>query len=105
MRFNYDGIDYVIEFQRELKPRKIQTGRTLSRVVMKRYPDTTVRILKSSPGALPGEVYREATVGCSVHDQFTLERGRIAALRAVSRTLETGFKQALWYAYLTRKTV
>jgi len=94
MKFTYEGSTYLIEFERKKHKRKLGGLTT--------FPDTTVRILVSRPNRLPGELYRTATVGCSIHDKFSLERGRLAALRLVSMTLDKDFKKALWTNYINR---
>lgn len=98
MKFSYEGSIYWIEFMR--KPRERKVGGLTT------YPATTVRIFKASSDGLSMELFREATAGYSYTNetrQFTLEGGRLAALRLVSGSLPKGCKRALWDAYMTRK--
>lgn len=97
MRFMYGEDLFEIEFQRTKRQRALGGPKT--------FPDTTVRLLRYKPDGQFSEIYREATVGCSIYDKFTLEGGRLAALRAISRTLGKDFKRTMWSTYLNRKLV
>jgi hypothetical protein len=95
MKFNYDGKSYVIEFERQRR-KALLNGAAPSRL-------TTARVVDITAGTLPGKVYREVSSACAVVDQFNYEKGRIAALRLLSLTLDKGFKKAMWTAYINRK--
>lgn len=98
MKFTYLGATYEIEFQRQRRER--------ARGGLTTYPATTVRLIRSEAGKLPGELVREATVGYSVTNEnrkFTLEGGRISALRAITPTLDKDLRRVLWGAYVNRK--
>lgn len=104
MKFTVNGNEYVIEFERQF--RQIHSGydHAKNEPIFKRsrYPYTTVRIIENRKGAFPGKVYREATVGAHYTEAFSLEKGRLNALRLVSKTLDKPFKKALWTAYMER---
>lgn len=122
MKFKYNDDTYIIEFQRTFKERKFLSPREkkeLAAVIEKqkaegkepvgkkfytKYPQTTVRLIRNKVNALPGEVFREATVGCNTvkHDKFTLDKGRVEALRKITPTLDKGFRHAMWTAYSNR---
>lgn len=97
MRFSYDGHEYSISFKRETK----DITRFNGEVVKSRFPITTVTLSKKT-GDKQYELVREASVKTSKGDEFTFEKGRLAALRSVSRTLDKPFKKALWKAYISR---
>jgi hypothetical protein len=97
MEFKFNGDNYEIEFSRNRRAKNTtDKGLPPSRL-------TTVRIIKSQPDKLPGEIYREASSACSVLDPFNAEKGRLAALRVITPTLSKGFRAAMWNAYINRK--
>ena len=102
MRFTHNGINYVLDFQREHKP----VTKVINKTVItgpSQFPYTTVTLYTRLPdGKL--EVYRTATVGCHFRDRklFTLERGRLHAMRLMSKTLDVGLKQVMWLMYMGR---
>lgn len=95
MKFTYNGDSYEIEFQRQRRKKQLAEGQAPSRL-------TTVRIIRSQPGKLPGEIVAQTSVACSTLDNFVAERGRLAALKLVSKTFSKGFKKVLWDAYINR---
>lgn len=118
MRFTHEGRTYVIEFQREYRMKDalvLQEDGTekIESVPATRYPDTTAYVLEVKPSTADatGDTgkeervpYRSYRVGCWHRDGFTLERGRLNALRGITRSnsLSYNFKQALWNAYIKR---
>lgn len=108
MRFDHDGKTYALDFQRDYK--LIRLGEINGEVLTapSRYPYTTARVLEVDQ-ALPvyeWPVYRTATVGCWHKEPvFRLERGRLHALRLLSRTLNREMKVKVWDTYMGRHDV
>lgn len=103
MRFTFNGSEYSISFNRKHKEVLRYTGE----VVQSTFPYTFVtieKVTRSEDGKIiiSRDVVREASVGVLNGDSFTYEKGRLAALRSVSRTLDYDFKKAVWKAYMTR---
>jgi hypothetical protein len=106
MRFTYNDKTYVLEFSR--KHRERADGQSLVTTVrpMSTHPYTTVKVIEVDPrNPAHRYLYREATVGCWHKEVFTLERGRIHALRAVGKNMPADFKAAMWKAYTDRETI
>ncbi len=108
MRFSYEGQDFSIEFERQNREVKYEDGSSHGVRAPSTKPHTTVRLIITPPtieGVVSAGhiVFRTATVGCWHKDRFSLEKGRIHALRAVGRTLTKGFRTAMWAAYTNRK--
>lgn len=103
MRFTFDGKDYTIEFQRSFRER-VKTNLAGDDVVTKSTkPYTTVTLLEADLGRPQAKTtYRTATVGCWHKDKFSLETGRVRALRSMTRTLPKAMKPVLWKAYHDR---
>lgn len=108
MRFKVADKEYQIEFRR-FEAHHYAPDPAENYKVNRRYtnskPATQVQLLVVDPTKRRGEweVYREATVKFWKADRFSSERGRIAALREVSRTLDTSYKKAMWECYCNRK--
>jgi hypothetical protein len=104
MEFKYHGKTYRIEFQRKTRPIvKHDNVSGLETFEPGRYPDTTVRLVIVGPGAFDKAIFREATVGCWHKEKgFSLEKGRIAALRLVTAAIDKEMRPLLWKAYHTR---
>lgn len=102
MRFRLDDSVFRIVFRRERKDVEYTTPDGQRATTLSKNPFTTVFVYRDKDGALPGEVFRTATVGCSTSDTYTAEEGRKAALRAISKTLDKPFKRELWGAYILR---
>ena len=111
MRFDFEGKTFAIDFERQRPrvhlPYPIQRSQgNVVRVCQEaRYPSTTVNILevRQDLPAREWSIYRTATVGCWHRDHFNRERGRLNALKLVTRTIPDGMKPRLWNAYLSRK--
>jgi hypothetical protein len=115
LRFEVDGVPFRIEFQRDWMkvPYYGEDGEKVGEAIAT-HPYTTVKLVQLHPETgKPVEVFREATVGCSPYDTYTLESGRRWALRSVTRTLNhlndadknawyKRFKSIMWQTYLTR---
>lgn len=109
MSFEADGKMFVIEFKRKKKPVHVIDPfvRQVRRQIESTYPYTTCTVFEVDEGPRCfWKVYRTYTVGCFKRDQFNLEAGRKAALRAISlgTSLTKKFKAAMWKAYLERPT-
>ena len=106
MRFEFDGRSYYITFQRkhrEYLRHDYETGLDFN--VKSKYPDTTVTIFETDPAhPLDKKVFRTATVGCWREDHFSLEKGRVRALRLATVTCPLAMKPLLWKAYHDRKS-
>lgn len=103
MRFEHKGKLYALEFSRDYRQISYKEGLT----VRSERPYTTVTILEiTEPDKRVQsirKVYRTATVGCWHKEPvFTLEKGRLHALRAVSKSVDKDFKRAMWDAYQKR---
>lgn len=104
MRFTFKGLTYLIEFQRRAKTVVVRNADGTEKFVPGKYPDTVARLLEEDPAKpLAQKVYREATVGCWHREpNFSLETGRIRALRMITKTIEKGMKPLMWKAYHDR---
>ena len=105
MKFEHEGATYFLDFQRDYK--QVEVGNTAGEVVRtaSHYPSTTVILWKQRENPLAPELYRTATVGCWHKDTFTLEKGRLNAMRLMSRTLSKEMKRKMWASYMNRKVV
>jgi hypothetical protein len=118
MKFEYDGVSYLIEFERTTKDRPAHLAYRVG--LVKRVPkavQTTARILKvTGPLKTDRELFREYTVGHHFRDKFSLEGGRKAALTMalydaptkgggkalMGKTLSKDFRTVVWNAYHNR---
>lgn len=94
MRFVHEGKTYALEFQRthrDIRRYQKVKGKTKAiETVSTRYPYTTVNLLELGPedpktGKPTSTIYRTGTVGCWFRDRFSLEDGRLAAMRFMVR--------------------
>lgn len=110
MRFVVDDQEYRIEFERKYKliivrydydPVKDQHNPVYERA---KFPYTTANIFKVVNGK--DILFRTYTVGAHFKERFTLESGRVNALRMITKgnSLSKAFKKALWDAYHERVT-
>lgn len=113
MQFTHDGQTYRLEFERSHKKIvQVRDGR-VKELDKSKYPYTTVKLFELKVG-VPKRLIQSATVGCFVHDRYSNEEGRKAALRALvayfkknmvnpadSETLlkYKAFATAIWDAY------
>lgn len=81
------------------------------RPIPTRYPYTTVTVCEVTRGENGRDVFtpvRTATSGAYHKERFTLEKGRLAALRILfpkhtkHDAAERAFKEAVWNAYINR---
>jgi hypothetical protein len=100
MRFKFNGETFIIEFRRH--PGLIPDRPDLPLRVSTRYPSTTVFLSREREGGVR-EPYLTSTVGAYHKDRFTKEKGRLAALRVVSKSCSKAFRKALFDAYIGRK--
>jgi hypothetical protein len=120
MRFRLDDSEFRIVFKREhkdvtyLKQKVDEDGRPIFDIfanplfekvqAKSKFPSTTVTIFRDRDNAIPGEVFRTATVACHHRESYSPEQGRLNALRLVSKTLDKEFKTLLWETYMGEKT-
>ena len=107
MQFEYDGYKYKIEFQRNYKMVRVGVDKQTppnDLFQASRHPYTTVILWKHEKDRTSFTLHRTATVGCwHKEGRFTLEVGRLRALKAISRTLSDGLKKAMWASYMNRE--
>ena len=103
MKFSVDGVQYFLDFKREYKMVPSGYDKVAKAQIMKesKYPYTTANLWKQEAGKLPG-IYRSATVGAYRGDRYTNERGRVIALRALTKGMDLFMRQAVWTAYSHR---
>jgi hypothetical protein len=80
-----------------------ESGIPIVNLVPSKFPYTTVNIVELGEKRSDDTIYRTATSGCYHQDKFSLEEGRLHALRLVSKTLDKPMKKAMWNAYMNRK--
>ena len=109
MRFDYNGKTYCISFKRDHK--MVPAPNQLEVVKMSKFPYTTANIDICQPEPLLGgrlvvvvEGWRTATVGCWHREKkFSTEKGRVRALRQITRTVPVEMKPLMWNAYNSRR--
>jgi hypothetical protein len=115
MRFEFEGVSYLIEFERSTRERPSHAQpKKLGEVAKKTQVLTTARILKVvGPKKEDVEVVRRYTVGHHYKDRLNYEAGRKYALALalydaptkgggeplVGTRLPKAFKTAVWNAY------
>ena len=111
MRFQVDGTTYALDFQREHKyvhvpyPKQTKGGNKIMETKRSTHPYTTVRVVVVDDSVPPKQwkTAFEATVGCwHKEDKFTIEKGRLEALRKINRIIPPDMKSPMWNAYLQR---
>lgn len=104
MKFTYKGKDYVIEFQRRNKHVTRYRPDGTQFYLESKYPSTIARLVEIDPAKpLAEKIFREASVGCWHQEpQFSLEKGRIRALRMITMTIDKDMKPLMWDAYHNR---
>lgn len=104
MKFSVAGVNYELEFTRSHRqvPSGFDHEKKEQIFVPSRFPYTTVKVFRVRKEQKP-EVWRETTVGAHWSEVYTHERGRLHALRLVSKTLNKAFKKAMWESYVNRK--
>lgn len=97
MRFEFEGQKYILEFQRDFKETTVN-----GEIKKASKPYTTVNLVRFEDDK--PVVHRTATVGCWHRDVYTLEKGRLGALRLMTKGngLSKEFKRVLWKAYMER---
>lgn len=98
MRFEHNGDSFALSFRREYRDRINEKGDT----VKSTKPYTTVELYKQEGDKFT--LFRTATVGCWHKDDYRLEKGRLGALRFLSKgnSLSQEFKAAMWKSYMER---
>ena len=102
MKFEYEGSTYRIEFQRDKK--KLHRPGIVDGAEST-YPYTTARLLKHfKDDVMEGyETIAHAQVGCWHKEaKFTLEQGRVEALRKLTKELPKDLRREVWKAYHER---
>jgi hypothetical protein len=106
LRFEYEGEPYAIEFSREHRKVPVVISQNYDHKVVDRvdskYPYTTARVVSITRNGTRGTVLYTATTGCATVDKFTLERGRIVALRKLTKKVSKAFRKAIWTCYQDR---
>lgn len=110
--FDYEGKSYVVDFERTkrvvgFKPYAIQPPGTTDRIMCpmySTYPDTTVVVREMVPEKTSKEwpVIWQAKARYCPKDKFSLEAGRVHALRKLTDTVlkdQKGVAKGLWEAY------
>lgn len=112
MRFVFETRLFAIEFRRDYrKIERVDENGKLHKVQTK-FPYTTCNILELDPTSRNekgfithknSKVFQTATVGAwHKEPNFTLETGRLRALRNVTRTLPKEMRPLVWDAYFGR---
>ena len=105
MRFMYDNQEHEILFNREHKiVTVIDREKNEKRDEISKFPTTTVMLLKVEVGkkAREWEVPYQAEASCFKGDKFTVEAGRIWALKKLTPLLPEDMRPVVWNAYLNR---
>ena len=105
MRFMYDNQEWEILFNRDHKiVEVIDREKNEKRQEISKFPTTKVMLLKVEPGkkAREWEVPFKAEASCFKGDKFTVEAGRIWALKKLSPMLPEDMRPVVWNAYLNR---
>ena len=112
MKFVFNDETYGIDFVREHKVIRRDVVDGVEVEVKSKYPSTTVNILKLDPTSKDAKgrlttknstVFATATVGAWHKEPvFSLEKGRLRALRNVVRTLPKEMKPLVFDAYFSR---
>lgn len=108
MYFSFEGKEYQVSFYRSHKQIDLfKNGQ--KQTIKSKFPYTRVSLYEVTPNSVPRLIAAE-TVGCSHTDKYSHNKGRIAALRELTRTLRLKsdysweFREALWEAYKNRAT-
>lgn len=112
MKFQFKSCSYDLEFRRKNREVTIVRG-SRKRTITSKYPYTTVTLYLTPKEAPPTLLYT-ATVGCAPSDTFSNSKGRLFALKALSRKITANKPKgamlqhakdlvgAIWSAYLNR---
>jgi hypothetical protein len=110
MRFSYSGKTYSLDFSRNFKPvnpvgKSGDLGKFDMSKKLSKYPYTVATLYEVVEGQKGSEwpIVADAEVGCLVGaDKFTLESGRLYALKKLTKGMENGLKAAIWDTYIKR---
>jgi len=110
IEFTFNNLKYEIEFERVSRNVRVgfnDEGQPIYRP--SKYPTTVVTLWQISPSKMNnfrthnGDYkFRDASAACYHKDKFTLEKGRLAALKMVGKTLSKEMRKIMWTAYLNR---
>ena len=104
MIFDFAGETYAIEFKRE--PRRVQHrvgGHTVSEISEHPYTIARLKVVAAEQPREKWATYREAEAGCNPLDVFNKEQGRKAALRKLTKTLQSKeMRTIMWETYINR---
>ena len=101
----YEDQEFEILFQRKHKPIEIiDREKNTKTEALSTFPTTTVMLLKVDPAkkARQWEVPFQAEASCFKGDKFTVEAGRIWALKKLTPMLPADMRPVVWNAYLNR---
>lgn len=107
MEFVYQGQQYRIEFSRKHKIVKTFREDGKQTEVKSKYPFTTAYLQrKINSETMNGweNVAEPATVGCIPTDKFTLESGRLKALKKLTARIAKELREPMWTSYHGRLT-
>lgn len=111
MRFNWDGTEFELSFEREIKKVQVRdktykNGGKVWRWEKSKHPYTTAVIRQVVPDT-PAETWPvafEAEVGClDAFDTYNIEQGRLWALRKLSTYVPAEMRPVIWGAYHGRQ--
>lgn len=105
MRFMYEGQEWEILFNRDHKlVEVIDREKNTKTETLSTFPTTKVMLLKVDPNkkARFWEVPYQAEASCFKGDKFTVEAGRIWALKKLTPLLPADMRPVVWDAYLNR---
>jgi hypothetical protein len=105
MKFYYEGKTYRLEFERNYQQVSVRIEGQLQKI-RSTYPYTSAKLYETPIGEVPKLVLIR-TVGCLPTDKYSNEKGRLFALRGLSRALNKlkypkGLIAAIWLAYRNR---
>lgn len=106
MRFYYLDREYSLEFCRERTKVKVRDEymKNVFRLELSKYPFTEAVIREVDPKQAPKywTIYKFAKVGCLPSDYFSLEDGRLQALKRLTIMIPREMRGPLWNAYHSR---
>ena len=105
MRFMYDNQEWEILFNRDHKlVEVIDREENTKTETLSTFPTTKVMLLKVDPvkKARQWEIPFKAEASCFKGDKFTVEAGRIWALKKLTPMLPKDMRPVVWNAYLNR---
>lgn len=102
MTFQHGEKTFKIEFHRERREVKTFDEKGKEVFVLSKHPFTTAEIVELTEDKEKRVVLASASAGCSPEDKFTLESGRLRALKKVTDQLPREMRKVLWETYHSR---